>query len=70
MRNTTEIKEILKELKVEYTILTNKTKEKIKDYQVSQEVAETTTNGLTFNSRIIALKKLIVVTKKKKTKKT
>lgn len=68
VRNTIEIKEILKELKVEYTILTNKTKEKIKQYQISQEVAETTTSGLTFNSRIIVLKKLIVVTKKRKRK--
>ncbi len=68
VRNVTEIKEILKDLKVEYTILTNKTKEKIKLYQFLQQVEEVTTNGLTFNSRIIVLKKLIVDTKKKEKK--
>lgn len=70
VRNTTEIKEILKELGIEYTILTNKTKEKIKQYQLSQGIEEVTIIGLNLNARLIALKSLIVPTKKKKKKKT
>lgn len=62
VRNTTEIKEILKDLKVEYSILTNKTKEKIKQYQISKNIEETA-SSLTFNSRVIVLKKLIVQAK-------
>lgn len=62
VRNTTEIKEILKDLKAEYSILTNKTKEKIKQYQISKNIEETA-SSLTFNSRVIVLKKLIVQAK-------
>lgn len=69
VRNATEIKEVLKELKIEYTILTNKTREKIKQYQLLQEIEQITIIGLNLNARLIALKNLIVDTKKKKKKK-
>lgn len=64
IRNVREIQNILKDLNVEYMILNNKTKEKIKQYQILQQLEEVTINNLTFNSRIIVLKNLIVVTKK------
>lgn len=64
IRNTTEMKEILKEMNVEYRIVKKHIKEKIKQYQIKNKIEEITTTGLTKNKRIIVLKKLTVQKKR------
>ena len=67
IRNITEIKDLMKELKIEYKTINTNTKLKINEYQKKNGIEETTTNGLTYQQRIIILKKLYVESRKRPT---
>lgn len=60
IRNITEIKDLMKQIKVEYKTINQNTKLKINQYQKKNGIEETTTIGLTYQQRIIVLKKLYV----------
>ena len=64
IRNITEIKNLITELKAEYTIVNLRTKQKIEKYQLNNGVEDTAT-GITHNQRLMVLKKLIVKNKKR-----
>ena len=64
IRNITEIKNLITELKAEYTIVNLRTKQKIEEYQLKNGVEDTAT-GITHNQRLMVLKKLIVKNKKR-----
>lgn len=64
IRNTSEMREILKEMKLEYRIVNKNIKEKIKQYQTKNKVKEITSTTLTKNKRILVLKKLTVQKKR------
>lgn len=64
IRNITEIKNLITELKAEYTIVNLRTKQKIEEYQLKNGVEDIAT-GITHNQRLIVLKKLIVKNKKR-----
>ena len=64
-----EIKDLMKELKIEYKTINTNTKLKINEYQKKNGIEETTTIGLTYQQRIIILKKLYVESRKRPTNK-
>lgn len=65
--NLTEIKDLMKELKIEYKTINRNTKLKINEYQQKNGIEETTTIGLTYQQRVIILKKLYVESRKRPT---
>ena len=67
VRNITEIKDLMKELKIEYKTINTNTKLKINEYQQKKGIEEVTTIGLTYQQRVIILKKLYVESRKRPT---